>query len=112
MLLVTYTFVYIFLNLTNVKRHSIYCYHNKKRKNQGKPPSSRETPSRKIIGLILSIELFNFGLDQDIEGSNTKNDTKGKIEQVGGTNDHSANTTINEETIVQKFQKSSFLQCG
>ena len=30
---------------------------------------------------------------QDIEGSDTKNSAKGKVEQIEGTNNHSANTT-------------------
>jgi len=45
------------------------------------------------MGLILCIELYNFGLRQNIERSNTKNGTKGKIKQVQRANHHSANTT-------------------
>ncbi len=39
---------------------------------------------------------------QDIEGSDTKNSAKGKVEQIEGANNHSANTTrifILEETF-------------
>ena len=34
------------------------------------------------------MELFDFGLGQDIQGSNSKNGTKGKIEEIQGGNHH------------------------
>ena len=51
---------------------------------------------------LFRIKLFDFRLRQDIEGRDTKNGTKGNIEQIESANHHSADTTrilILEETL-------------
>ena len=42
----------------------------------------KKLPPRRLLG----IELFDFGLGQDIESGDTKKGTNGKIEQIEGRN--------------------------
>ena len=43
---------------------------------------------------LSGIELFDFGLGQDIEGCDTKDGAKGKVEEVERTNHYSVNPSL------------------